>query len=408
MLVLALAGVLGTGVVARAQDTDQLRGYLQARAGLFYLTDPTFINNGVKADQIQDTIGVSVGLNLNRYFGVELAGDMYEPSFQFSGGNPSGLGGTIAEYKVWTLVPQVRLRYPLLGGRLTPYVLGGVGVSFVQINDRKPPAFGIALSGSNKSVAVTAGIGVEYFLLDNLALGVEAKYVYAGEHDLQVGPLSGTANPSALLTTIGFRLLWPEAAPDGGPVPPVTPPDPSRIRGYFQARVGGAFFPDTNLIGNVQTDVAQVGFGLSIGADVSRYFSVEIAADTTETDVNFAGEGKFGEYALWSIIPQVRVRYALLDGRLVPYAVAGVGVGWSEFSDITPRVQGVTINAKGMSVVGSIGLGIEYFIASNLAVGLDTKYLIWGSQPFEIQGQVAGSVHPNTLYSSLGLRIFFP
>ena len=222
---LALAGVLGIGSSAAAQDTDQLRGYLQARAGLFVLTDPKFIN-GVEADRIQDAYGVSVGVNLNRYFGVEIAGDMYEPAIQFSGGNAAGLSGDIAEYKVWTLIPQVRLRYPLLDGRLTPYVLGGVGVSFVQLNDRKPPAYGIALSGSNASVAVAVGLGIEYFLLNNLTVGVEAKYLYAGEHDLRVGSLSGKANPSALLTTIGFRVLWPEATAPDRPAPAVSPPDP--------------------------------------------------------------------------------------------------------------------------------------------------------------------------------------
>ena len=404
---LALAGVLGIGSSAAAQDTDQLRGYLQARAGPFVLTDPKFIN-GVEADRIQDAFGVSVGVNLNRYFGVEIAGDMYEPTIQFSGGNAAGLSGDIAEYKVWTLIPQVRLRYPLLDGRLSPYVLGGVGVSFVQINDRKPPAYGIALSGSNTSVAVAVGLGIEYFLLNNLAVGVEAKYLYAGEHDLRVGSLSGKANPSALLTTIGFRVLWPEATAPDRPAPAVSPPDPDRIRGYFQARFGGAFFPSPNLIGNVETDTAQLGFGMSIGADLNRYFGVELAADTTETDLNFAGQGKFGEYALWSLIPQVRVRYALLGGLLVPYAVGGVGVGFTEFSDAAPRVQGVKITAKGTSIVGSIGAGIEYFIASNLAVGLDLKYLIWGSQEFAIDGQVSGNVHPNTLYTSVGLRIMFP
>jgi opacity protein-like surface antigen len=403
----ALAGVLGVASSVAGQDTDQVRGYLQARAGLFVLTDPTFIN-GVEANQIQDAYGVSAGVNLNRYFGVEIAGDMYEPAIEFSGGNAAGLSGVIAEYKVWTLIPQVRLRYPLLDGRLTPYVLGGVGVSFVQINDRKPPSYGLTLSGSNTSVAVAVGLGIEYFLLNNLAVGAEAKYVYAGEHDLRVGPLSGKANPSALLTTIGFRLLWPEATAPDRPAAPVSPPDPDRIRGYFQARFGGAFFPSPNLIGNVETDIAQVGFGLSLGVDLNRYISVELAADTTETDLNFAGQGKFGEYALFSIIPQVRVRYALLGGLLVPYAVGGVGIGFTEFSDAGPRVQGVGISAKDSAVVGSIGAGIEYFIASNLAVGLDVKYIISGGQEFIIEGQVSGKVHPNTLYTSVGLRVMFP
>jgi opacity protein-like surface antigen len=281
-------------------------------------------------------------------------------------------------------------------------------VSLSQLNDRKFSAFGITLSGSNTAIAATIGAGIEYFLLNNLAMGIEAKYVYAGEHPLQVGALSGTANPSALLTTFGSRLLWPEARTADRPVASTSPPDPDRSRGYFQARFGGAFFPNQNLIGNVQINTVQIGYGMSLGVDLNRYFSVEVAADTTEADVHFAGQGKFGEYAQWSIIPQLRGRSALLGGSLVPYVVGGVGILWTEFSDITPRVHGVAIAAKGRSVVGSIGAGIEYFIASNLALGLDVKYLIFGGQQFTIQGQVSGTVHPNPLYTSLGIRILFP
>jgi opacity protein-like surface antigen len=98
----------------------------------------------------------------------------------------------------------------------------------------------------------------------------------------------------------------------------------------------------------------------------------------------------------------------VLGGRLVPYAVGGVGVGWTEFNDPGPRVQNVKITAEGASVVGSIGGGIEYFIASNLAVGLDLKYIIFGGQEFTIDEQVSGKVHPNPLYTSVALRIFFP
>jgi opacity protein-like surface antigen len=405
---LAFIGVLAAVSAARAQDTGQLRGYLQARVGLFSLTDPSFITNGVDADHVQDAYGVSVGVNLNRYVGVEIAGDMYELAINFTGGNVAGLSGSLSEYKVWTLVPQVQLRYPLLHGRLIPSILGGVGVSFSQLNDRKPPAFGITLSGSNTALAATIGTGIEYFLLNNLAMGIEARYVYAGEHPLQVGTLSGTANPSALLTTLGFRLLWPEATTADRPAAPASPPVPDRIRGYFQARFGGAFFPNQDLIGNVQTDTAQIGYGMSLGVDLNRYFSVEVAADTTEADVTFAGQGKFGEYGLWSVIPQLRVRYVLQGSRLVSYVVGGVGILWTEFRDITPRVHGVAISAKGMSVVGSIGAGFESFIATNLALGLDVKYLIFGGQQFTIQGQVLGTVHPNPLYTSLGIQILFP
>ena len=51
----------------------------------------------------------------------------------------SGLG-TIGEYGVFALMPQVRLRYPLFRGRLVPYVIGGAGVAFTDFNDRKTPS----------------------------------------------------------------------------------------------------------------------------------------------------------------------------------------------------------------------------------------------------------------------------
>jgi opacity protein-like surface antigen len=372
------------------------------------ITFSKVIPNGVDADRVQDAYGVSVGINFNRYVGVELAGDMYEPAINFTGDNAAGISRTISEYKVWTLVPQVRLRYPLLDGRLTPYILGGVGVSLSQLNDRKFSAFGLPLAGSNTARAATLGAGLEYFLLTNLATGLEAKYVDAGAHPLQVGPLAGTAHPSALVTTASVRLLWPEATTADRPAAPTAPPEPDQIRGYVQARFGGAFFPHQGLIGTIQAAPAQIGYGLSLGVDLTRYVSVEVAADTTEADVRVAGQGKVGEYALWSAIPQLRVRYARPGSRLVPYVVGGVGILWTEFNDRTARVHRVAIAAQGRAVVGSLGAGIEACIASNLALGLDVKYLLAGGQPFTIQGQVSGTVHPHPLYTALGLRILFP
>lgn len=403
---LLFALIIALAPVAWAEDTDQVRAYLNLRAGVFHLVDPQFIR-GVEADKFQDVYGLSLGVNINRYVGFEISGDMYEPAINFTSGTPSQQGAPIAEYKVWALVPQLRLRYPVLEGRLTPYVVGGVGVAFSQLNDRKSAAFGVSLAGSNTALAATAGAGIEYFLLNNVTLGLEAKYVYAGKHDLRVGELSGRADPSALLTTVGFRLLWPEAAPQE-PGPAKIPAPSKRPRFYAQLRVGGAFFLRTNLLGNVETDTDQVGFGISLGVNLNRYLGVEIAGDTTETDVNFAGRGKFGEYALWTVTPQLRVRYPLGDGRLVPYAVAGVGLGWTEFNDQGELAENLRIDAKGTSVVGSVGVGLDRFIARNLALGLDVKYLIFGNQPFSIEGGASGDVHPNHLLTTLGIRVLFP
>jgi opacity protein-like surface antigen len=184
--------------------------------------------------------------------------------------------------------------------------------------------------------------------------------------------------------------------------------DADRIRGYVHARVGGAFFPDKNLIGDVEMSTSQVGFGASLGVNLTRYIGVEVAVDGTETDVSFRGEGKFGEYAMWSVIPQLRVRYPLLGGSLVPYAIGGVGVAWTEFSDRTPLAEFISIRAKDTAVVGSIGAGIDYFVMSNVALGVETKYLIYGGQEFTIEGRESGKVHPNPLFVTFGIRVLFP
>jgi opacity protein-like surface antigen len=206
-----LSAMLAVAAVARAEDTDQIRGYLHGRIGIFYLPSRELIN-GVDADRWQDTFGFSLGVNLGRFVGVEVAADTYEPGLDFASDTPSA-GATIGEYRIWTVIPQVRVRYPLLEGRLTPYAIAGVGVSFSEFNDRKPAAFGVPISGSDTAVAGSLGLGLEYFLLNNLTVGLEMKYMLLGDHSLRIGDLSGSANPNALLFTLGFRLLYPEAKP---------------------------------------------------------------------------------------------------------------------------------------------------------------------------------------------------
>src|SRR5512147_1862052 len=102
-LCVAVLGALGPA--ARAEDGDRLRPYLGLR---FMDTLPTGVH---------DLYGFSLGVNLNRYLGVELAGDRYEV---FPDISPYG---TIGEYGVLALIPQLRLRYPVFQDRLVPYVL---------------------------------------------------------------------------------------------------------------------------------------------------------------------------------------------------------------------------------------------------------------------------------------------
>ena len=103
---------------AAAEDSDIPRWYLQLK---FRDTDS---NTGV-----HDYYGFGIGANLNRYLRFELSGDRFEifPKVRNL--------GTVGEYGVFALMPQVRLRYPVWHDRLVPYVIGGAGIACIADQD---------------------------------------------------------------------------------------------------------------------------------------------------------------------------------------------------------------------------------------------------------------------------------
>ena len=112
---------------------------------------------------------------------MELSGDRYEV---FPDISPYG---TIGEYGVFALIPQVRVRYPVFEDKLVPYFVGGVGAAFTQFNDRKPRGFGLSIQDQSSTVvAATAGLGIEYFIADNIAVGIEGRYLFAPDPTLVV------------------------------------------------------------------------------------------------------------------------------------------------------------------------------------------------------------------------------
>jgi hypothetical protein len=88
---------------AEARDGDEVRGYLGLRG---FGSNP--------GTDVHDYWGASLGANFNRYVGAEVAADIFERRLKV------GNLGTMGEYGVAAVVPQIRLRYPLFEGRLTP------------------------------------------------------------------------------------------------------------------------------------------------------------------------------------------------------------------------------------------------------------------------------------------------
>ena len=320
------------------------------------------------ATGVHDLFGFSLGANLNRYFGVELSGDRYEV---FPDVSPFG---TIGEYGVFALIPQVRVRYPVFEDKLVPYFVGGVGAAFTQFNDRKPPGFGLSIQDQSSTVvAATAGLGIEYFVADNIAVGIEGRYLFAPDPTLVVQGNREKVKIAAPLFTFGIRMFYPELHP--APMAEARADVPTRF--YIGARAGGAVILNSELIPGLEAKptnnaiggVLSKNFGVSGGFNFGRYFGLEVALDGYEVNMDQSDLGEIGEYAVYTAIPYLRLRYPLIGDRLQPYVLGGFGYGYTEFNDRKPPGANLSIVAKSSSWAMGFGAGIEYFVTSNIALG---------------------------------------
>ena len=348
----------------------------------------------------EDVIGLSAGMNFNQYVGAELSMDRYE----FILNSPKG--EKAAEYSVSPFLLLLRLRYPLLDGRLTPYALGGAGVGFVQVDDKFPPIGTTSLKKNDFSPVGALGAGVEYFIANNLAMGLEAKYLFH-QAALGVNGQDNHTNLNGFLWGGSLRVYFSEDTAGAPPLPSSTAGDHARV--YLAVRTGTSvpthrsISPQGSLSGVQGLHFASGSLGVNIG----RYWGVELAIDSLEQNIHVPPYGRIGEYTHSSIVPQLRVMYPLYGDRVVPYAVGGVGVGVAEFGDQTPEAQSITTgHSQSVSVVGTAGVGLDYFVINNVAVNVETKYRIFPSAMLEING-VPHSINLSGVLISAGVRIFF-
>jgi opacity protein-like surface antigen len=388
-----VAVMLASALPVCAQDSDQPRGYLHLK-----FRDTNNLTG------VHDYYGFGLGANLNRYLGIELSGDRFEIFPEISG------LGTIGEYGVFALMPQLRLRYPMLHSRLVPYVLGGGGIAFTDFNDRKPRGFGVSVRDESSTPIGTLGAGIEYFLADNIAFAAEFKYLFAESQTLRVGGVPHEVDISGPLTSLGLRLFFPELrSPAGG-----FAREPAPLRLYFSGRLGVALPTETDVGSGIEFrpvppaiggELAQY-FGLAFGLDIGRHLGVEFGAEGYEVALAVSQLGTVSEYAFYGFIPRLRLRYPLGDGRWVPYGLAGVGVGYAESNDRKPHGDGLNIDAKTTSIAASVGAGLDYFVTSNIAFGLEAKYLYSPAHHIRIAPGHSTDATIQALVVSFGVRVF--
>lgn len=393
---------------AHAEDEDAFRPYLQFRVGQAFLTRPESAGDlTFNSHTDEPPLGLSVGADINRYFGAELAVDYYESGLAATGGI-----GKVGEIGMWTVLGQARLRYPLWDGRFVPYALVGAGIGLSEFNDRNPGNAGVVVNGGLETSAVgVGGIGAEYFIVDNVAVGAEARYVApfngrvsraGAQRDLGLDSVLVSAGMRVYLDALGDRAVAEPAARDAK--------DSDALRGYLGLRGGTALFTDMSRNGGGVAVANRAGLsgGVVVGANVNRYLGFELASEYSETSIERAGVGEVGEYSLWTALAQARLRYPVMGDRLVPYVVAGAGLGFSEHNDRTTLVNtsGVTGTTE-TTFVGAAGMGVEYFLAENLAVGVEAKHVFNFDGKIGVDG-VGRSVPLDFVSVTAGLRIFFP
>jgi len=383
----ALAVVV-TASVAWAEDSDRIRYYLQLRG---QDTNP--------ATGTHDAWGLSLGANLGRYWGLELSADAYEKKNQFG------------EYGLLALVPQVRLRYPFLHDRLVPYVVGGVGLGLTEFNDRKKPGFGQEIKGKDSSLLVgTLGAGLEYYFADNMAVGLEVKYVFGGDQVLTVDGVPHQQRVQTFLTSLTLRVLVPELRPQ--PLAEAREQAPTRL--YVGAMLSGAITTDSHGFPDVQIrpeppayfSTANQFYGAIFGVNFGRYWGVELTAEAYEAIIATRALGSLAEVAVASFVPHLRLRYPLLGGRLVPYGLAGIGLGYAEINDSRPPSKLDNPEGNSFGLAASIGVGIEYFVASNIALGVQARYVTSRGHSFDLPSSGEQKGHFDAVLLGFTLRAF--
>lgn len=378
--------------VAAAQDRDQPRLYLGVRIGE---SNPITKANDVAA--------VALGANLDRYLGVELGFDAYELFLPVTG-NDRG-----AELGIEGLLPQLRVRYPLLADRLVPYALVGGGLAIAQINDASVPTTWASGSLTSLRAMGAFGGGIEYYVSDDIALGVEGKYYLTGAKAYDAGDVRRAVDMNAGVLTFGLRAFYPESAAGELPARLAAARDARRL--YLNVRFGGALRMAGDVFPGVHTEPEQAMLGsnfapyfaVGVGARLGRLLDLEISGQNYELRFDLPGGGS-AEYAVFPVLVQPKLHLPLADPQLDPYVLAGVGFDSAELNDAGSAGQ--TLSGSHMGVIGAFGAGIDFFVTSDVALGVEAKYVISRGHTLTIDDGAQRHGDLDALFVSIGLRTF--
>lgn len=396
-----LVGLLLFAGFARAEELEQpveppdFRASLQVRFG---------DSNPMTA--AHDAGGLSAGFVYGKYLGLDLSLDSYELFLDET--RPGWDQAKVAELSFLSIGPTVRVRYPMFDGLFEPYLLAGGGVAIEEVNDRTADVQLSGNVGSKLRGFGVFGVGIDYFFAENAAVGIEGRYFVMGTEEYDTEGHKGTVDLNVGIGTLSLRVLYPQ-----GPGAPPVETERSRSRVSLALRVGGALPLHDHVFAGVRASPEQgvfgtsftTQFGASIGYDFNRWFGLDIAVENYEYGLTSDEFGPLGEYSVFPITLQPRVRFPGLPPQWEPYGFVGVGAELAELND-KPHTADADIDGGDTAVVGTVGAGIKYYFATNATLGLAAKYVISRGHQLRInENTLSGSL--DSLLVSLGLEVLF-
>ena len=170
-------------VVSSPSDQSNLSGfYIGGGASYawenFDTTEIDFLGNV----SIDDAWGLNAfaGYRFTRYIALEVNYNWYDDF-------DAKISGLPFQVKIWTLMLDAKIMYPVYNDRLVPYVRIGSGYMDGEIEVA-------GFNFSDEDFAFNLGGGLDYYVTDLISLGLDGKYVWgAGDLD-DLEYFVGTAN----------------------------------------------------------------------------------------------------------------------------------------------------------------------------------------------------------------------
>lgn len=386
---------------------DTKRFYLYFESGQAFLLDKSFAGTTrLEAPSgFNVVLGGGFGYNFTDNWGFELQMDGTEPDVR------SPTLGKIREFSNITVIPAVRYRWQLVEGVFVPWTTAGFGWSYNDLNDTGNLDVKVSLDEPQTYVG-TVAVGFDWFISDDVALTFSAReWIHhdqatsvrvLGPGNRVVSEETGAVNLSSLALLGGIRLFPGQAERPGQRrrllLADHGPYDTDDVRVYAYALGGHTFILDGEFASGVKVKApgdfnATLGGGL--GVNLSRHWGFEVQMQNTDPEIDVGALGKIAELSNFSILPAVRFRYPFLGGRLVPFALAGVGYALNHVNDVRTSVdvfvgpgyesvRAPELEVQESSVAGLVGVGVEYFLNHHLSIGASVPMYIYPDLDTEV------------------------